>query len=695
MAESFLRGCDEESDLLALLDGIPSILASKNPSELEDYMSEIRYHADRLYKVIKPIVEQCDAEGRARCAADLCQRYNPTITTRVKEAVTQLTKRLESLASPCDSSTFGETYSQLERAYVEARERLSSMLSEGKSKVTPTAEASRVSSFLHELRNAHRTYCDINTDLEGWFRRNSYMRQARAACESRQNFNDRFSEVTAQLTELHSNITAETVRADEAPPRRSGDELKVSELEVKLRKLTNLLNHNLDLARHDQTDDINIKRLITDLDSVLDSADRVVKQLSQLYHKENRGADASRLESKYDAIIRCDGANTVRSLRTQLASLQVQNPLLPATNQPDTVSNVKSSTTNANFPVHEVEERRASPLKPLPSKAPTSSAVEPGDSDATRNEHIEQSIGTKTVTNSDRFCLSECDLSVKDSLEPSDRVLSKIYDAGNNLSEACKTEMNELHLAQMTSVDLLSGENATLKLARKLCLNRDVLQGTFHKFVQPDSRRRFHPDITFNYPMLKNRFAPLANLLSDPELDENCDEPGDDSSSSHSDSSEASTATRRSTKRKRIKKPRAISETPVPNPVTQPVIPQRRCSSSSVSTRRLNYFSARRRLSDKISKMSDLDTLLYLHVHKLTDRDRKFFAELKSYLTADADQFMPGLIEDATQWLARCIFQNERCDVTLERFVKLYYKRFHHTTAWVRLLSTPEFINNK
>ena len=255
--------------------------------------------------------------------------------------------------------------------------------------------------------------------------------------------------------------------------------------------------------------------------------------------------------------------------------------------------------------------------------------------------------------------------------------------------------MNELHLAQMTSVDLLSGENATLKLARKLCLNRDVLQGTFHKFVQPDSRRRFHPDITFNYPMLKNRFAPLANLLSDPELDENCDEPGDDSSSSHSDSSEASTATRRSTKRKRIKKPRAISETPVPNPVTQPVIPQRRCSSSSVSTRRLNYFSARRRLSDKISKMSDLDTLLYLHVHKLTDRDRKFFAELKSYLTADADQFMPGLIEDATQWLARSIFQNERCDVTLERFVKLYYKRFHHTTAWVRLLSTPEFINNK
>ena len=88
--------------------------------------------------------------------------------------------------------------------------------------------------------------------------------------------------------------------------------------------------------------------------------------------------------------------------------------------------------------------------------------------------------------------------------------------------------------------------------------------------------------------------------------------------------------------------------------------------------------------------MSDIDIALYLYLHGSNEKVKTFFPQCKPYLNLNADEFNLGKEEDPTKWIARSIYCNERRDVTLEKFIQLYYLKSDRPIPWVRLLATNE-----
>ena len=99
--------------------------------------------------------------------------------------------------------------------------------------------------------------------------------------------------------------------------------------------------------------------------------------------------------------------------------------------------------------------------------------------------------------------------------------------------------------------------------------------------------------------------------------------------SSNSDSSSDKIQTRKRRKRQRPLKP--------PEP------PRNNATDMSFRVqRRHNYEHARRRIKDKKSDLSDINTAFYLFLRKLNETESDFFAEVRKYLTKGSNYFTNG-----------------------------------------------------
>ena len=103
--------------------------------------------------------------------------------------------------------------------------------------------------------------------------------------------------------------------------------------------------------------------------------------------------------------------------------------------------------------------------------------------------------------------------------------------------------------------------------------------------------------------------------------------------------------------------------------------------------RRHNYKQARRCIRDKISELSDIDTAIYLYLRNLSDTERDFFADVTTYLIKGSDYFTKGSSATSDKWLARCVFQKELCQTTLQMFIQLHYKNAQAPAAFSRKTS--------
>ena len=154
---------------------------------------------------------------------------------------------------------------------------------------------------------------------------------------------------------------------------------------------------------------------------------------------------------------------------------------------------------------------------------------------------------------------------------------------------------------------------------------------------------------------------------------------------------------KRSQRRNSIGKTRKSSSLGEPPDRKPPILPAKRSQTRSASdkgVRRTNYFNAFRRVRNRVLKLSPLAAALYFNLYDLSDRDREIFSRCKSYLSADINEFCNDQLTDPDEWLARCIFQNEQADVTLQQFVQMYYKKLHHPTG-VRMLASEWRVNEK
>ena len=262
------------------------------------------------------------------------------------------------------------------------------------------------------------------------------------------------------------------------------------------------------------------------------------------------------------------------------------------------------------------------------------------------------------------------DISVDDLLSPPDEVLLDAHDAELDIQYALENENNVQRRAQLLTYDLLTNDDVSVKLARCLCVKEDILNKGYDKMSRNKPRVNCNIDVNLADLSLHNRFEPLTRLLSDMHGDcADSDSEFEDDTSDTTSSSEQSPRRRRRRNRNRTRPPEVPPQPPEPE----------RASMASQHKRRANYAHARRRIRDRISKMSDIDVALYLFSHNLRDGESDFFADVKEYLTKDIEYFNCNPA-NADQWLARCLFNNESCEVTLETFVQLQYNEIHHPT---------------
>ena len=209
-----------------------------------------------------------------------------------------------------------------------------------------------------------------------------------------------------------------------------------------------------------------------------------------------------------------------------------------------------------------------------------------------------------------------------------------------------------------------------------MCVKKDILNKSHPKISRGKPRAVAAIDVNFCDVELKNRFEPLTLLLSDASLDWAGNDTESESDYSTDDDRSSVSSRTRKRKRQRVRKPREPPDPPRNNAPDRP----------SRMQRRHNYEHARRRIRDKISELSDIDTAIYLFLHNLNDSKKDIFADVKKYLTKGSDYFTKGSAT-SDQWLARCVFQNESCQTTLQMFIQLHYKNAQAPTSWSRTIS--------
>jgi len=357
---------------------------------------------------------------------------------------------------------------------------------------------------------------------------------------------------------------------------------------------------------------------------------------------------------------------------------------------------LKKGSTHANTSCAHGSDAVDAPLKECNDASPASYALPATDinsssdylmspsslSDGNKTDHIsEQPINT-----------------LEDLLNPPNEVLRKIHDAKLEVHKLAANENNNLVQAQAITSDLLSSDVEVTRLVRRIVIKPEVIKSTYSKFVRPGTRRHVYPDVNYSRVLLRNKYQPLADLISDSILDdETSDE--DDAESDNTCISEtksishASRVSRRST-RNRKKRQRSYEPPPDLQSVVSGSTQSQRIRSHSTKAKQ-NRRSAIRRIRHSIMRMENTEIALYLHLHGVNDKAKQFFGECKPFLKLDASEFDLGKIEDPIQWFSRCVYANERCDVALEKFIQLYYLKSNRPVPWTRMLASAERINGK
>ena len=198
------------------------------------------------------------------------------------------------------------------------------------------------------------------------------------------------------------------------------------------------------------------------------------------------------------------------------------------------------------------------PSKAVPSQAKFDQC------ESVDHANVYASFNTDVANNPTGTVLS--DISLNDVLNPPDDVLLKYSDAELDIYYALEPQQKNdaVSEAQLICCDLLHNPDETVKLARRMCLKKDILNKGHPKISRSKPRTISAIDVYFCDVELKNRFEPLTLLLADASLGwAESDTDSESEYSSYSDSSSDSSRTRK--RKRRSRKPREPPEPPRKN----------------------------------------------------------------------------------------------------------------------------------
>ena len=236
-------------------------------------------------------------------------------------------------------------------------------------------------------------------------------------------------------------------------------------------------------------------------------------------------------------------------------------------------------------------------------------------------------------------------------------------------------EVSEFVLQANELIDLNNCKGTEIKTSPSVIALCDILNKGYNKLSSSQPRVNCTIDVNLADLSLHNHFEPLTRLLSDAH--------GDCADGELEDDDDMSDTTSNSKQSPRRRQHRKRNRTRTPEVSPQP-LEHMSASMASQQKRRANYDHAGRRNRDRISKRSDIDVAHYIFFDILRDDEFDLFADVKDCQPADSDR-----------WLARCLFNKESCEVTLETFVQLQYNEIHHPKSWVKCLSSSDIISPK
>ena len=200
--------------------------------------------------------------------------------------------------------------------------------------------------------------------------------------------------------------------------------------------------------------------------------------------------------------------------------------------------------------------------------------------------------------------------SLNDLLYPPDAVFLNYSDAELDMNCALETEQENdaISDAQLICFDLLHNSDNTIKFTPRTCVKKDILNKGHPKISRGNPRAISSIDVELCDVKLKIGFEPITLLLSDASMGwAESDTDSDIEYSSDSDSSSDGSQTRKRRKHRRARKP--------PKPPRESPRESPRNSAADRPCRvqwHHNYEHARPRIRNRIPKLSDIDTAIYL-----------------------------------------------------------------------------------
>ena len=746
MEEPLLHGCIHEMHLKTTLGYVSNVLKTNDLREVSNHIEEINHQADTLSNVVKPVITRYEKEGwryekkgLLDIAEKLRERYNPLLNDQVDDAISLLNNRINILKNGEKTKLESCLYAILDQLDILVDDAFGEGYNDNRTAIeNRIADVEKIrQSALEAIQNLKQSYfkTGLNDKMNELTKRESSIidrcaqpiraLQTHLAYLDHCNYVERSPEtkcVVENLVDITSdnpipvekNVIDLCASNGTLEPRNPDTLEKPSVPLPKLKTDYELSKHALERFLLTLPNALScpklgvIRALQTELNEVTEDFSKCSKEYVQALDDKRQSNTAGTIDNKSFMLIEFDVYDASKSISARIVELE-----------------------NA------CDINRASPPNKTPEEPPPNGDVGclPSVSkDVTRVSHtpraVEHNFDSNTDSeiphaNSNDSMISNINSTqriteVQTLLEPPDDVLNTIFKAGSEVQKLCASETDEKIQAQLTTSDLLSSNVEITRLVRRVTIKPEIIKTPFTKLVLAGSRRKVYPDVNYSRVLLRNKYQPLADLISDPILD---DEVSDSEcpksvSGSNSDTESISNMSRSTSRtRKRRKKRRRSYELPLSQ--NEPQIPsaqnlsqqlppvhkvssvqkspseRKQRSRSHESSFQSNKFAARRRIRNHIVRMNDLDVALYLCLHGSNEKVKTFFAECKPYLTLDADAFNFGKEEDPTKWIARSIYCNERCDVTLEKFIKLYYLKSDRPIYWARLLATHEPLSLK
>ena len=684
MENSLLRGCVQELQLQTALDCVPSLLLSNNAKAISDHIDELNYRANAILDLVKPVALRCDKEGRVETANQLRQRYLPLSGPNVNEAIAKLKVRLSDLSQYGHTkleSNLLDLLQQLDNSvyysYSDCFSNSVNVLNNSISEIDKLKDAIRSAVQNLKLRYIDAGRHENVKELDNYEPKiNSQCDPPIRALRTRLSYLEHRKQ-TASLKSEEAQVTPQA-SIQETPPKCVVDNL----IDVSSNKVIPVEQKVIALCSNSgilEPSSFNPETGNLASNNELNLSPAVCKLKSE-YECSKESLQESLLTASCGRLLGprvCEVRSFLEEFNSMTADFFTRNNKY-----------VEALQNNGHSNTAAIIENQAAMFKefdiPDALREITARLIELGEDPTSRNE---------TNHNSEQPITP-----LKGPLDPPDEVLRKICDAKIEGHKLATNESNNLVQAQTITSDLLSSDVEVTRLVRRIAIKPEVIKSTYSKFVRPGTRRHLYPDVNYSRVLLRNKFQPLADLISDSILDGEISD-GEDAESDNTsifETKSISHASRVSSRSARHRKKRQRSYEPPPNlkSAVSGSTQSQRIRSHSTNAKQ-NRRAAVRRICHSIIRMDDSEVALYLHLHGVNDKAKQFFADCKPYLKLDASEFNLGKIEDPIQWISRCVYANERCDVTLEKFIQLYYVKSNRPVPWMRMLASAERINGK